>query len=91
MYDLFTSAVLFFLLAPGVVITLPPGASSHVAAFVHAVVFYLVQTYLPMYVPNWGIWIAGAAVLAIKMLIARRQAAAAASSPLSGLTGARRR
>ena len=90
MYDLFTSAVLFFLLAPGVIVTLPPGAASHTAAFVHAVVFYLVQQYLPQYVPNWGIWIIGAAVLVIKLFLARRAAAAAAASPLGALMGGRR-
>lgn len=89
MYDLFTSAVLFFVLAPGVIITLPPGASSHTAAFVHAVVFYLVQQYLPQYVPNWGIWITGAGVLAIKMFMARR-AAMAAASPFGAVMGGRR-
>lgn len=84
MYDLFTSAVLFFLLTPGVIVTLPPGASAHVAAVVHGVVFYLVQTYLPTYVPNWGIWIAGAGVLAIKLFMARRAAQAAAASSFLG-------
>lgn len=90
MYDLFTSAVLFFLLAPGVIVTLPPGASSHTAAFVHAVVFFLVQQYLPQFVPNWGIWIAGAGVLAIKLFLARRAALAAQSSPFGTIMGGRR-
>lgn len=88
MYDLFTSAILFFLLAPGVILTLPPGASAHVAALVHAVVFYLVQTYLPNYVPSWGIWIVGAGILAIKVFLARP---AAPPSPLGMFTGAGRR
>lgn len=64
MYDLFTSALLFFLLTPGVLVTIPPGASPLVAGLVHAVVFYLVQSFLTVYVPNWGIWIiAGLVVL----------------------------
>lgn len=63
MYDLFTSAILFFLLAPGTLVTLPPGVSPYISALTHAVVFYLVQTYLPTYVPNWGIWIIGVVVV----------------------------
>jgi hypothetical protein len=63
MYDLFTSTVLFFILAPGVVVTLPPGVSGYISALVHAAVFFVVQTYLPNYVPAWGIWIIGAVIL----------------------------
>ena len=64
MYDLFTSAVLFFVLAPGTLVTLPPGVSPYISALTHAVVFYLIQVYLPTYVPNWGIWIIAGVVLA---------------------------
>lgn len=63
MYDLLTSAILFFLLAPGTLVTLPPGVSPYLSALTHAIVFYVVQLYLPTYVPNWGIWIAGGVVL----------------------------
>lgn len=59
MYDRITSAVLFFLLAPGVLLTLPPGASPAIAALVHAVVFWVVQTYLFRYVPWWVLWVVG--------------------------------
>lgn len=63
MYDLFTGTVLFFILAPGVLLTLPPGVPLYISAATHAVVYYLVQTYLPSYVPSWGIWIIGAVIL----------------------------
>jgi hypothetical protein len=63
MYDLLTSSVLFLVLVPGVLVTLPPGGGI-TAAVVHAVVFYVVQRYVAAYVPWWGIWIiAGIAVL----------------------------
>ena len=71
MYDLFTSAVLFFLLVPGVVVTLPPGASAVVAALVHATVFYVVQRWVAMYVPWWGIWVAAAVVLVARFYLSR--------------------
>ena len=38
-------AALFFVLVPGVVVSLPPGASHHVQAAVHAVVFEVVMTF----------------------------------------------
>lgn len=63
MYDLITTSLLFVLLTPGVVLTLPPGASILTAAIVHAVVFYAVQVYLARYVPWWGIWIAAVVVI----------------------------
>lgn len=59
MYDLATSAVLFFLLVPGILVTLPPGGSVVMAAIVHAVVFWVVQRFLSQYVPWWAIWIVG--------------------------------
>ena len=37
-------AALFYLLTPGVVVSLPPGSSHQVQAAVHAVVFALVLT-----------------------------------------------
>jgi len=44
MMSLFT-AVLFFLLTPGILLSLPPGASFVTKALVHAVVFALVYHY----------------------------------------------
>ena len=43
MWYLITTAVLFFLLTPGVVLSLPPGGSKLVVAATHAVVFALVH------------------------------------------------
>jgi hypothetical protein len=66
MYDLLTSSVLFVLLVPGVLVTLPPGGGIW-AAVVHAIVFYVVQRFVAAYVPWWGIWVAAAVVLALKL------------------------
>jgi len=71
MYDSITSAILFFLLVPGVIVYLPPGVSILIAALVHAVVFYVVTQYISMYVPWWGVWIAAAAVIAIRWFMTR--------------------
>jgi hypothetical protein len=38
------SAVLFFILTPGILLSLPPGGSKTVVALTHAVVFGLVWT-----------------------------------------------
>lgn len=43
MWYLLTTAVLFFLLTPGVLLSLPPGGSKMVVAATHAVVFALVH------------------------------------------------
>ena len=67
MYDLITTALLFVILTPGVVLTIPPGASVITAAIVHAVVFYIVQAFVSRYVPWWGIWIIAAVVIAARM------------------------
>ena len=71
MYDLITSALLFFILVPGVVLTLPPGGSPLVTGLVHAIVFFIVQRWVAVYVPWWGIWIIAAAVIAGKMYAGR--------------------
>jgi len=62
MYDLLTSTVLFIILTPGVVLTLPPSGGL-TAAIVHAIVFYVVQAYLSKVVPWWGIWILAVVVI----------------------------
>lgn len=74
MYDLATSAVLFVLLTPGVLLTLPPSGGV-MAALVHAVVFYVVQAYLSAYVPWWGVWAAAVVVVGGKLWAARSAAA----------------
>jgi hypothetical protein len=71
MYSLLTSAALFFILAPGVVITLPPGASPLIAGLVHAVVFYVIQAFVSQYVPWWAIWIVAGVVLIGKFYMSR--------------------
>lgn len=64
--DTVTSSLLFFLLVPGVLITLPPGAGILIAALVHAAVFWVVQTYLARFLPWWAIWIAAVVVIGAK-------------------------
>ena len=40
------NAILFYLLTPGVVISLPPGSNTKTKALVHAVVFAVVHLFL---------------------------------------------
>ena len=65
MYDLLTSSVLFLVLVPGVLVSIPPGGGI-TAAIVHAVVFYVVQRYVAQYVPWWGVWIIAVVAIALK-------------------------
>jgi hypothetical protein len=44
-YKLLLNALLFALLVPGVLVTLPPGGSRMTVLAVHAVVFALVSSY----------------------------------------------
>lgn len=46
MFYVLTTAILFFLLTPGVLLSLPPGSSLMVQAATHGVVFALVHTYV---------------------------------------------
>ena len=48
-FYLLTTALLFFVLTPGVVLSLPPGGSKMVVAATHAVVFAIVHKLLHMY------------------------------------------
>jgi hypothetical protein len=64
--DSITLSALFFLLVPGVLITLPPGAGILVAALVHAIVFWVVQAYLARFLPWWAIWAAALIVIGAK-------------------------
>jgi hypothetical protein len=48
-------AVLFFVLTPGIVLSLPPKGSKTVVALTHAIVFALVWTLIHKTVWNWGI------------------------------------
>ena len=67
MYDIITTSLLFFVLAPGVLLTLPPGGSPLIVGLVHTVVFFVVIQFLSRYIPWWGIWIAAALVAGIAM------------------------
>ena len=49
------TAILFFVLTPGIVLSLPPKGSKMMVAMVHAVVFALVFTFTHKLVWEWGI------------------------------------
>ena len=66
MYDLLTSSVLFLILVPGVLVTIPPGGGI-TAAIVHAIVFYVVQRFVAQFVPWWGIWVVAALAVLLKV------------------------
>jgi hypothetical protein len=84
MYDLLTSSVLFLVLVPGVLVTLPPGGGV-TAAVVHAIVFYVVQRYVAAYVPWWGIWVIATIAILLKVF-----GGSSAPSSTSGFSGGRR-
>lgn len=67
MYDIFTTAYLFFLLVPGFIVTLPPGSSIMTAAAVHALIFFLVLQYVSLYVPWWAVWLVGVSIVSYKL------------------------
>ena len=66
MYDIFTTAYLFFLLVPGFIVTLPPGSNIMTAAAVHALIFFLILQYISLYVPWWAVWVVGVTVVSYK-------------------------
>jgi hypothetical protein len=67
MYDLLTSAMLFILLTPGVLLSLPTSTHGDIkTAIVHALVFWLVLRFLSGYVPWWGVWVAAVATIGYK-------------------------
>jgi hypothetical protein len=67
MYDIFTTAYLFFLLVPGFIVTLPPGASIMTAAAIHAIIFFLILQYVSLYVPWWAVWLVGVSIVSYKL------------------------
>jgi hypothetical protein len=67
MYDIFTTAYLFFLLVPGFIVTLPPGSSIMTSAAVHAIIFFLILQYISLYVPWWAIWLVGISIVSYKL------------------------
>ena len=67
MYDLITCALLFFLLVPGVVVPALPGMNPLYSALLHAVVFYVVLSYISNFVPWWSLWVAAAVVIGLRL------------------------
>jgi hypothetical protein len=51
---LFT-ALLFYLLTPGILLTLPSGSSKNVVAITHSIVFALIMTLTHKMVWEWGV------------------------------------
>jgi len=49
------TALLFFVLTPGIVLSLPPKGSKMMVAGVHAIVFALVWTFTHKLVWEWGV------------------------------------
>ena len=47
--------ILFFILTPGVLLSLPPKGSKMMVAAVHAIVFALLFTLTNKFVWNWGV------------------------------------
>ena len=43
---LFTTAILFFVLTPGILLSLPPGSSFTIQAATHAIVFAVVHQFI---------------------------------------------
>jgi hypothetical protein len=83
MYDLLTSSVLFLLLVPGVLVTIPPGGGIW-AAVVHAIVFYVVQRWVAQYVPWWGIWVIAVIAVGLKLF------SGGSPAPTASFSGGRR-
>ena len=64
MYDILTTTYLFFLLCPGVLVSLGVGM---MAAAIHAVIFYLLLQYVSLYVPWWVVWVVGVSLVSFKL------------------------
>jgi hypothetical protein len=64
MYDILTTAYLFFLLCPGVLLSLGSGM---MAAAIHAVVFFVILQYISLYVPWWAVWAVGVPLVTYKV------------------------
>jgi hypothetical protein len=67
MYDLLTSALLFVLLTPGVLLNIPSSTHGDITtAIVHALVFWIVLRFLSGYIPWWMIWVASIGIIGYK-------------------------
>jgi len=67
MYDLLTTALLFILLTPGVLLSLPSSTHGDIlTALVHALVFWVILRFLTAYIPWWVIWVVGIGAVGYK-------------------------
>lgn len=67
MYDLLTTGLLFVLLTPGVLLSLPSSAHGDIiTALVHAVVFWIVLRFISGYIPWWVIWLVAGVVISYR-------------------------
>ena len=67
MYDLLTTSLLFVLLTPGVLLSLPSSThGSILTALVHAFVFWVVLRFLSATVPWWSVWLLAVGVIGYK-------------------------
>jgi hypothetical protein len=68
MYDLLTSALLFVLLTPGVLLSLPSSTHGDImTAVVHAFVFWVVLRIVSGYIPWWVVWVAAIGIVGYKV------------------------
>jgi hypothetical protein len=68
MYDLLTTALLFVLLTPGLLLSLP--SSTHgdlTTALVHALVFWIVLRFVASRISWWVIWLVAIVAIGYKM------------------------
>jgi hypothetical protein len=67
MYDLLTTSLLFVILTPGVLLSLPSSTHGDVAtALVHALVFWIILRFLSRRISWWVIWIAAIGAIGYK-------------------------
>jgi hypothetical protein len=67
MYDLITTALLFLLLTPGVLLSLPSSAHGDImTALVHALVFWIILRFMTTMIPWWVIWVAAIGLVGYK-------------------------
>ena len=64
MYDLFTTALLFVVLTPGVLLSLPSSAHGDITtALIHALVFWIILRFVSGYISWWVIWLVAIAAI----------------------------
>jgi hypothetical protein len=70
MYDLLTTALIFVLLTPGLLLSLP--SSTHgdlTTALVHALVFWIVLRFVASRISWWVIWLVAVVAIGYKMSV----------------------